>query len=163
MVSEYTIKLHSIRFRTNMGASRSEREIPQEIVVDVELTLPVSALPKRDLRRDAVDYGVIADLVVKEGLAQPYHLLETYAQRLVTRLLEETPALAVEAVDTLGAGDVFHGAFALRLAEGGAIREALRFAATAAALKCTRHGGGLAAPQRIEIEELLRKGPNSEL
>ncbi len=95
MVSEYTLRLHSIRFRTNMGASRSEREIPQEIVVDVELTLPVSALPRRDLRRDAVDYGVIADLVVKEGLAEPYHLLETYAQRLVTRLLEETPALRV--------------------------------------------------------------------
>ena len=57
MVTEYTLRLHSIRFRTNMGASRSEREIPQEILVDVELTLPVSALPKRDLRRDAVDYG----------------------------------------------------------------------------------------------------------
>jgi sugar/nucleoside kinase (ribokinase family) len=77
--------------------------------------------------------------------------------------LEETPALAVDAVDTLGAGDVFHGAFALRLAEGGDIREALRFAATAAALKCTRHGGGLAAPQRIEIEQLLREGPSAGL
>jgi len=77
--------------------------------------------------------------------------------------LAETPALAVEAVDTLGAGDVFHGAFALRLAEGTDIREALRFAATAAALKCTRHGGGLAAPQRIEIEELLREGSNAGL
>ncbi len=60
--------------------------------------------------------------------------------------LEETPAFPVEAVDTLGAGDVFHGAFTLRLAEGGGVREALRFAAAAAALKCTRHGGGLAAP-----------------
>ncbi|WP_439372770.1 sugar kinase [Bradyrhizobium sp. DASA03120] len=70
--------------------------------------------------------------------------------------LEETPAFAVEAVDTLGAGDVFHGAFALGIAEGKGVREALRFAAAAAALKCTRHGGGLAAPQRIEVEELLR-------
>jgi sugar/nucleoside kinase (ribokinase family) len=73
--------------------------------------------------------------------------------------LDETAAFPVEAVDTLGAGDVFHGAFTLRLAEGGALREALRFAAAAAALKCTRHGGGLAAPQRIEVEELLRNGP----
>ena len=74
-----------------------------------------------------------------------------------TGALEETPAFPVEAVDTLGAGDVFHGAFTLRLAEGGDVREALRFAAAAAALKCTRHGGGLAAPQRIEVEELLRR------
>ena len=73
--------------------------------------------------------------------------------------LEEVPAFPVDAVDTLGAGDVSHGAFTLRLAEGGDPREALRFAAAAAALKCTRHGGGLAAPQRIEVEELLRSYP----
>ncbi|QOZ50575.1 sugar kinase [Bradyrhizobium sp. CCBAU 53338] len=70
--------------------------------------------------------------------------------------LEETPAFPVEAVDTLGAGDVFHGAFTLRLAEGCGVREALRFGAAAAALKCTRHGGGPAAPQRIEVEGFLR-------
>ncbi|TQF30162.1 PfkB family carbohydrate kinase [Bradyrhizobium sp. UNPA324] len=70
--------------------------------------------------------------------------------------LEETAAFPVEAVDTLGAGDVFHGAFALRLAEVEGVREALRFAAATAALKCTRHGGGQAAPQRLEVEELLR-------
>jgi sugar/nucleoside kinase (ribokinase family) len=73
-----------------------------------------------------------------------------------TGALEETPAFPVEAVDTLGAGDVFHGAFTLRLAEGAGVREALQFAAAAAALKCTRHGGGLAAPQRIEVEGFLR-------
>ncbi|WP_369719647.1 MULTISPECIES: sugar kinase [unclassified Bradyrhizobium] len=70
--------------------------------------------------------------------------------------LEETAAFPVQAVDTLGAGDVFHGAFTLRLAQTGDVREALRFAAAAAALKCTRHGGGLAAPQLIEVEEFLR-------
>lgn len=69
--------------------------------------------------------------------------------------LEETPAFPVEAVDALGAGDVFHGAFTLRLAEGGGVREALRFAAAAAALKCTRHGGGQAAAQRVEVEGFL--------
>lgn len=96
VVSEYTLRLQSIRFRTNMGASRSERQIPQEIIVDVELSLPTQSLPKRDLRRDAVDYGVVADLVVEVGLAQEYHLLETFAQRLVERLLEETPAHRVK-------------------------------------------------------------------
>lgn len=70
--------------------------------------------------------------------------------------LEETAAFPVQAVDTLGAGDVFHGAFTLGLAEGEGVRQALQFAAAAAALKCTRHGGGMAAPQRFEVEELLR-------
>lgn len=72
---------------------------------------------------------------------------------------EETAAFPVQAVDTLGAGDVFHGAFALGLAEGKGVPEALQFAAAAAALKCTRHGGGMAAPQRIEVEGFLRGRP----
>src|SRR5262249_33556081 len=41
-------------------------------------------------------------------------------------------AFPVEAVDTLGAGDTFHGAFALALAEGGNLLAAMRFAAAAA-------------------------------
>lgn len=96
MISAYTLRLESIRFRANMGVSKSERAIPQELVVDVELSLPLSALPKRDVRNDAVDYGVISELVVKEGLAEPYRLLETYVQRVVKRLLAETPAMRVK-------------------------------------------------------------------
>jgi sulfofructose kinase len=72
--------------------------------------------------------------------------------------LQETPAFPVHTVDTLGAGDDFHGAFALAIAEGQELSEALRFASAAAALKCTRFGGALAAPQRLEVEELLRSG-----
>jgi sulfofructose kinase len=69
--------------------------------------------------------------------------------------IQETPAFPVHTVDTLGAGDVFHGAFALAITEGQALRQALRFASAAAALKCTRFGGAFAAPQRIEVEQLL--------
>jgi sulfofructose kinase len=69
--------------------------------------------------------------------------------------LEVTPAFAVQAVDTLGAGDIFHGAFALAITEKQELRQALRFASAAAALKCTRFGGAYAAPQRIEVERLL--------
>jgi 7,8-dihydroneopterin aldolase/epimerase/oxygenase len=95
MLREYTLRLHGVRFRANLGASHSERALPQEIVVDVELTLPVTAFPKRDVRRDAVDYGEVAEMVVQEGGAESYRLLETFAQRLVDRLLRETPALRV--------------------------------------------------------------------
>lgn len=66
------------------------------------------------------------------------------------------PALRVEAVDTLAAGDVFHGAFALGLAEGWAMQRSLRFAAVAAAIKCTRFGGRLGAPTRAEVEAAMR-------
>jgi sugar/nucleoside kinase (ribokinase family) len=69
--------------------------------------------------------------------------------------LQETPAFPVHTVDTLGAGDVFHGAFTLAITEGQDIPTALRFASAAAALKCTRFGGAFAAPQRAEVEALL--------
>src|SRR3982075_4356702 len=72
--------------------------------------------------------------------------------------LQQTPAFPVHTVDTLGAGDVFHGAFALAIPEKQDIPNALRFASAAAALKCTRFGGAFAAPQRAEVEELLSHG-----
>jgi sugar/nucleoside kinase (ribokinase family) len=65
------------------------------------------------------------------------------------------PVFAVDAVDTLAAGDVFHGAFALALAEGLHEVDSLRFAAAAAGIKCTRLVGGSGAPNRSEVEALL--------
>lgn len=65
------------------------------------------------------------------------------------------PAFAVETVDTLGAGDVWHGAFALALAERMSEREAVRFASATAALKCARFGGRSGTPSRAELERFL--------
>ena len=64
-------------------------------------------------------------------------------------------APAVEVVDTLAAGDVFHGAFALALVEGRRIEDAARFACHAASLKCTRFGGRLGCPARAEVDASL--------
>ena len=61
----------------------------------------------------------------------------------------------VPVVDTLGAGDVFHGAFALGLAENLPIAAAGRFAAAAAGLKCTRWGGRAGIPTREELERFM--------
>jgi sugar/nucleoside kinase (ribokinase family) len=69
--------------------------------------------------------------------------------------LRQIPAFRVDVVDTLGAGDTFHGAFTLMLAEGMAERPAMRLAAATAALKCTRYGGILGAPTRAEVEAFL--------
>jgi sulfofructose kinase len=71
--------------------------------------------------------------------------------------LKRLPVFAVEAVDTLGAGDSFHGGFALALAEGRDEVTAMRFGAAAAALKCTRFGGISGTPERHEVEALLAR------
>ena len=69
--------------------------------------------------------------------------------------VKTVPAFRVRAVDTLGAGDVWHGAFTLHLAEGADEAAAVRFANAAAALKCAGLGGGRAAPDRVAVERLL--------
>ena len=66
------------------------------------------------------------------------------------------PAFAVDAVDTNAAGDVFHGALAVAVADGLELAAALRFASAAAAIKCTRPGGPRGAPGRAEVEQFLR-------
>lgn len=67
------------------------------------------------------------------------------------------PAFAVAAIDTLGAGDIFHAGFALRLVETGDLVEAMRFGSAAAALKCTRFGGAAGAPHRTEVDDFLQQ------
>ena len=65
------------------------------------------------------------------------------------------PAPPVIAVDTLAAGDVFHGAFLLGLAEGKPVAEAARFANVAAAFKCRGFGSRTTTPTRAEVDAFL--------
>ncbi len=65
----------------------------------------------------------------------------------------------VHAVDTLGAGDTFHGSFALALAEKMSEADALRFASAVAAIKCSRFGGRAGVPNRAEVDEFLAAHP----
>ncbi|MER8006509.1 ribokinase [Streptomyces sp. NPDC094149] len=62
------------------------------------------------------------------------------------------PAPQVTAVDSTGAGDTFVGALATALGEERPIREALRWAAAAAALSVQRPGASASMPYRSEIE-----------
>lgn len=69
------------------------------------------------------------------------------------------PANEVKVRDTLGAGDVWHGAFALALAEGKSEISAVRFANAAAALKVQRPGGRAGAPLRDELDDFFQDVP----
>jgi sulfofructose kinase len=64
-------------------------------------------------------------------------------------------AFPVEAVDTTGAGDAFHGAFTWSVAEGKSDRDCARIAAAVSAMSCTGLGARSALPTRIELEKFL--------
>lgn len=65
------------------------------------------------------------------------------------------PAFKVRVVDTTGAGDVYHGAFACRLVRGGSWAECMAFAAAVAALKCTVFGGRRGIPDQATATRFI--------
>ena len=79
------------------------------------------------------------------------------------RSLVEQPAFPVDVVDTTGAGDVFCGVFTAELAHGAGAEQAMRHAAAASALACTKLGAQSGTPTREELEQFLiaRKAENS--
>ena len=157
-------------FCTDLCAEARKRGIP--VVVDVDRTMS-----QREGLLTASSHLVFSSeaLQATAGIADDGEALKKIAKLTPSFLagtrgaqgtlwldehhnLQQTPAFPVHTVDTLGAGDVFHGAFALAITENQDVPNALRFASAAAALKCTRFGGAFAAPQRAEVEELLSHG-----
>jgi sugar/nucleoside kinase (ribokinase family) len=157
-------------FCTDLCAEARRRGIP--VVVDVD-----RAMSLREGLLNASSHLVFSSEPLQEtaGIADDGEALKKIAKLTPSFLagtrgakgtiwldeqgnLQETPAFPVHTVDTLGAGDVFHGAFALAITEKQDLRQALRFASAAAALKCTRFGGAFAAPQRTEVDQLLSQG-----
>lgn len=67
------------------------------------------------------------------------------------------PAFPVQAVDTNGAGDTFHGAFLAARCRGLADWEAARFASAVSALKCTRFGAQEGIPGYEETLQFLKE------
>ncbi len=65
------------------------------------------------------------------------------------------PAFPVEAVDTTGAGDIFHGAYAFCVSRGSNPFSACRYASAAAALSTLGTGGQAAIPSDEEVEKML--------
>ncbi len=65
------------------------------------------------------------------------------------------PAFGVPVADTTGAGDAFHGAMALFLAEGRPMSQCALMASAVAAMKCTRLGSRAGLPNRAQLDAFL--------
>lgn len=65
------------------------------------------------------------------------------------------PAFRIDAIDTTGAGDAFHGAYALGVSRGFSLNDTLRFASAAGALACTRPGAWPSLASAPEISAFL--------
>lgn len=96
-------------------------------------------------------------------------LYETYHPELVVitsgkeggiiydgKTLEKYPAFLVEAVDTNGSGDVFHGAFAAAMMKGYSYKECCLFASATSAIKCTGIGARESVPNETTVYDFLK-------
>jgi sulfofructose kinase len=72
------------------------------------------------------------------------------------------PGFRIDAVDTTGAGDIFHGAFLYGLVHAWEVKETLEFSCAAAALNCRSLGARGGIRSVAEIRQMQREGARSE-
>lgn len=125
--------------------------LPPELLAATDLLVPneyeaVTLTGRTDPREAAAALlDVVPQVVVTLGATGSLYLARG-AEPLVV------PAPRVKAVDSTGAGDTFVGALAVALAEEKPVREALSWAAAAAALSVQREGASASMPYRPEID-----------
>lgn len=87
-----TIVLRDIGFEGRHGATAIERKSLRKFEVDLEVDLEGDFGQRTDRLADAVDYSVLAELVVTIGGGEPHRLLESLARRMVDALEARVPA-----------------------------------------------------------------------
>ena len=98
------------------------------------------------------------DILEKETYITPNELLMTEGSNGVrfhngTEIVH-VPSIAVDVVDTTGAGDTFNGALAVALSEGETLQKAIRFANIAGGLSVTKLGAQGGMPTRDRVREV---------
>ena len=73
------------------------------------------------------------------------------------RRIRVQEAFPVNAIDTTGAGDVYHGAYIYGVLQGWAMKEKMRFAAAVSAMKCQSVGARKGIPSLSEVTDFLKK------
>ncbi|MGD8259002.1 MAG: carbohydrate kinase family protein [Desulfobacterales bacterium] len=106
---------------------------------DIPLVQKISQLNKR----------IYGRLIVTCGQDGAYYVLED--------TLYHVPAFEIKAVDTIGAGDNFHAAFALALAKGFDLQQCVKFSVSVASLSCRKYGGRNGIPDINEALEFANR------
>ncbi|MEV6291758.1 ribokinase [Streptomyces sp. NPDC004059] len=125
--------------------------LPPELLDATDLLVPneyeaITLTGRTDPREAAADLlHLVPEVVVTLGATGSLYLARGTDPLVI-------PAPQVTAVDSTGAGDTFVGALAVALAEEKPVREALSWAAAAAAISVQRAGASVSMPYRPEID-----------
>jgi len=159
-----------VPFAQSLAAAKAAREAGARVILSVA---PYTALPAEDVaafdmlivnEHEAADLAVHLGVHAKGADATASALARRLGRTVIATLgpdgavaataegLIRVPALPVEVVDTTGAGDTFCGVLAAYLDRGAGMAAAMRMAAIAGSLACTKEGAQPSFPTRAEIE-----------
>src|SRR5262249_18295706 len=74
-----------------IGVTAEERTFKQRLSIDVEFVLDVRKGAETDSLRDTIDYGDVAKVVAEICASRDFHLIETVAEQIATRILSGFP------------------------------------------------------------------------
>lgn len=108
-----------------------------------------------------ITYGGIDDHLkeMHRLLTEKYHnivVITLEAKGCFTKIGDDyyrIPSITLKAVDTTGAGDIFHGAFTYFISHGYSLEKTCRLANIAGALSITKIGGRFSMPRLEEVLE----------
>ena len=75
-----------------IGVTPEERTMKQRLSIDVEIASDIRAPAQSDSLKDALDYSKVAKRVLEICRSRDFHLIETLAELLADRILQEFPA-----------------------------------------------------------------------
>ncbi len=86
-----TIFIHQASFACHIGVTAEERAKAQDVVVDLDLAIDLSAAGTSDSIKDAVDYCEVWDAVNECVSSQEINLVEALATRIGKVILDRFP------------------------------------------------------------------------
>ncbi|HLG21191.1 MAG TPA: dihydroneopterin aldolase [Candidatus Manganitrophaceae bacterium] len=83
------LAIYDIEFHGHCGVTDEERAAGQRLSVDLELTCDLKSPALSDRLEAAVDYDLLCGKIVKIGRETRVHLVETLAEKIAEKVLED--------------------------------------------------------------------------
>ena len=90
-----TLTIRDLAASCRLGVLKSEREQPQAIWIDVELSIDAAAAARQDDVRRTVDYAALVSAITRLAQGRSFRLMETLADAMASMILERGQTEAV--------------------------------------------------------------------